>query len=190
MVKKNIIYRNFSEDESEFLDTPTDPFFEFADPEEIFDIKNVVLRDTSEKKGWYFTDDENIECTEKFNLNTGDYTIKGLENEFIIERKGSTAEFAHNITEKRFEQEMVRLDDFKWPFLVCEFTMDDLKNFPVNSGIPPKLWNKVRITKKFLISSFLRYQIQYKTKFILAGKYGMDVARGLFKLVSNAKKQV
>lgn len=178
-MKKITVLRNESEDASLFL--KWDP------KEESSDIKNLVYRDSAEKKGWIFLSDDEIEITEKANLFTGDYTIKGFEKDFIIERKGSTAEFAHNIFEKRFEDELIRLEDFKYPILICEFTMEDLRDFPVNSGIPPKIWNKVKVRGKYLMSAFARYQVKYKTKFILAGTEGMSIAKSLFKIVSNEK---
>ncbi len=146
--------------------------------------KITILRDSREKlnHGWMFEEDDFIKRTNIYSLPTGDYTIRGYENDFIIERKGSTSEFANNIFEERFERELVRLEEFKHPFIVLEFSFEDLLTYPVNSGIPPKFWNKVKLNGKFLVSAFNRYQMKYKTKFILAGKNGMDCAKSLFKI--------
>lgn len=181
-MKSAEILRSFEEDKKfsgKFKDFTKD----FVDLDENLDLKNIVYRDTSEKKGWFFEKSEVITKVEKANLMTGDYTIKGFEKDFVIERKGSTAEFAHNIFEKRFEDEMKRLEEFKLPFLVCEFSFDDLLQFPINSGIPAKLWPKVKVRSKFLLSAFMRYQVIYKTRFILAGDNGEQVAENLFKMV-------
>lgn len=176
------VIRSKTEDLPEFL--------KFADFEEIryedkskIDIKNFVIQDSREKRGWNFVKGEYISGVEVDGLKTGDYTIKGFEKDFVIERKGSTSEIAQNIFQERFEKELIRLEEFKYPYLICEFDFDDLVNFPVNSGIPPKLWKKVKTTGKYLVSAFMRYQVVYKTKFILAGSHGMEVAESLFKMM-------
>ncbi len=147
--------------------------------------KYKVLRDTSEKEGfgWYYEADDECLGTEKSNLNTGDYTIENYEKEFIIERKRNTGEWYKNIFEKRFEEEFKRLEEFAHPFLICEFTMNDLINFPFNSGIPQKYWSKLRAKSQYLISAMNRYQMVYKTKFILAGDHGREMAKCLFRKV-------
>lgn len=153
--------------------------------------KYCVLRDTSEKQGhgWIFDEDDDCSGTEKFNLFTGDYTIKGFEKELIIERKGSTAEFAQNIVQKRFKDEMERMEDFKFPFLILEFTLEDLINFPVNSCIPKKIWGKLKIRSKFLLSALTNYYLNYKTKIILAGDNGKTIAQKIFKQVFNEYRE-
>lgn len=182
--QKFTVLRDEKEDSPEFL--KIDNFLIDIPAEEKVDLKNIVLRDTSEKlgHGWWFGPDDIVETTEKANLFTGDYTLRGYEQDFIIERKGSTSEFSMNIFEKRFEDEMIRLDEFKWSFIVCEFTFEDLLSFPVNSGIPPRFWKKLKVNSSYLISAFLRYQVRYKTKIILAGEQAQVIATKLFKIVS------
>ena len=46
----------------------------------------------------------------KKKLNTGDYSIEGMESIFTIERKMSVSEIANNITENRFKDVLDRLD--------------------------------------------------------------------------------
>lgn len=179
--KKATVVRAIHEDE--VLPFNLECFTEESPPEPVVDLKNTVFQDTREQKGWYFNKEDFVLGTERRTLKTGDYTLAGYENQFVVERKGSTSEFSQNIFEKRFEAEMQRLEEFKYPFLICEFTMDDLIGFPVNSGIPPKLWYKVKINGKFLVSSFLRYQTLYKTKFILAGEHGQEICKSIFKQV-------
>ena len=185
---KMIILKNLQEEE--VLPLRIEDFIEDKkeDGELYTDLKNIIISDTREQKGWNFQPNDIIESVEKIGLPTGDYSIKGLETDFVIERKGSTGEFAQNITTERFENEMKRLESFRWPFLICEFDLDDLLDFPVNSGIPSKLWNKVKLRGKFLVSAFLRYQVIYKTKFILAGSNGMQIAESLFKMVARHGK--
>lgn len=151
----------------------------------------MILRDTAEKEGhgWWFEEDDDCKGTKKFNLFTGDYTIEGLEKKVIIERKGSTAEFSQNILEKRFKDELERMEEFEFPFLILEFTLEDLMQFPIGSGIPRYLWGKLKIRSKFLLSSLTYYHLHFKTKIILAGNYGKDIAKTIFKQTFTRNKE-
>lgn len=152
-----------------------------------------VLRDTNEKEnfGWWFEEDDRCEGTTTSNLFTGDYTIGGAEDIFVIERKRNTAEFATNIYEKRFEDELKRMEEFRYPFLILEFTIEDLVQFPKNSGIPESKWGQLKVTNKMLIKRYLEIDCEYRTKIILAGPFGAPVAFSLFKRIheqTNSKK--
>ena len=116
-------------------------------------------------------------------LPTGDYTIQGFEKILTIERKQSTSEFSQNILEARFDRELVRLEAFKYPFIILEFTMDDILDYPKGSGIPIRLWPKLRINSWKLLKTLMEYELKYKTKIILAGKNGKEVAASIFKRV-------
>ena len=61
-------------------------------------------------------------------LDTGDYSLEGLQDLFCIERKGNVSEFANNITEKRFKDVVERLSKFKHAFLLFEFNLEDVLN--------------------------------------------------------------
>ena len=142
--------------------------------------KFTVIQDTKEQKGWTFEENAYCEGMVRENLPTGDYTIKDFEKIFVIERKADTGEFARNITEGRFERELVRMEDFQLPFMVLEFTMNDILCFPHGSGIPKQVWPKLRITGRFMLKRLLDFETIYKTKIILAGRHGKDVAFSLF----------
>lgn len=143
-----------------------------------------VLRDDREKSSaWYFPRGGTCEGTTVKRLPTGDYTIKGHEDDFVIERKYTTGELAGNITQKRFIRELERLDDYVSPFLICEFTMYDVLHFPVGSHIPQNTWSKLRVTSDFLLKRILEFQVKYKTKWIFAGSDGFRVAWSLFKRI-------
>lgn len=142
--------------------------------------KFKVLKDNQEKPGWDFSDSKFCEDVEILHLHTGDYTVEGHEETFIIERKKSTGEVAANINQPRFERELERLELFKRPFIICEFTWDDVYNFPLNSGIPKEKWKDLKVTSKYLLSTLLDYQMKYKTKIILAGENAQNIASYLF----------
>lgn len=150
-----------------------------------------VIRDTREQKnnGWIFDADKVCSGTTTRKLDTGDYSLEGKEELFVIERKGSLPEWAHNLNEKRFEQEMERLEQFKWPFIVLEFTVEDLLNWPNNCGLPADKIKEVRTSSFFLLRRVCELEMKYKTKIIFAGNKGKEVAFSLFKRVmENVKK--
>jgi hypothetical protein len=146
--------------------------------------KYTVIRDDQEKANfWDFVPSQFCAGTISQRLPTGDYTLRGYENLLTIERKASTGEVYKNIFEARFDRELVRLDEFKYPFMVFEFTLEDLYLFPWNSGIPKYLWPKLKAKNHFMVKTITEYQIQYKVKVIFAGKRGKDIASSIFKRV-------
>ncbi len=144
-----------------------------------------VLRDSREKEdhGWIFPKDSRCQGTSDQHLPTGDYTLLGYEKLFIIERKGSVAEFAANVVQERFERELTRMDDFVHPYLVLEFDLADIISFPVNSGIPQDKWKDLKMTPKFFMLRLMEIQLQHDCKVVFVGKYGREFASSLFKRV-------
>ena len=130
--------------------------------------KYVILKDTREKNGWNFEFSERCLAVANWGLKTGDYTARGLEKELVIERKASTGELAMNLGKKRkaFEAEIERMSNFRWRYVLCEFSIDDLMNFPVNSGIPEKQLQFVRMNGKFMWKKLCEYQEQHGVQVI------------------------
>lgn len=149
-----------------------------------------VIRDTREQTGWWFRETDKCFGTTEETLKTGDYTIRGFEDRFVIERKGCSGEFAQNILQDRFERELERLEEFQWPFLILEFSMSDIMQYPKNSGLPYYVQKKSKISPSLILSRLLDYQLKYKTKIILAGSAGEEIATRLFlKLLKKAQKE-
>lgn len=153
--------------------------------------KYLVIRDSREKEnhGWTFKEDDDCAGTIIQSIPTGDYTLKNWETDFVIERKKNTAELCQNIYEKRFERELERLDSFKYPFIICEFSFDDVVAFPINSGLPKSLYHKVKMSADFMQSALAKWQIQHKVKIIFAGNNGDVAAKKLFKYIMKYGKQ-
>jgi len=94
----------------------------------------LAIADTRDKDEYRwtfssFTKDKEFEGVEIKKLDVGDYSIVGLEDILAIERKKSVEEIANNISkndEARFKRELIKLKEFKYPFLICEFTIHDL----------------------------------------------------------------
>lgn len=113
-------------------------------------MKPKILKDNQEKKGWTFAD---YNCEVKIvNLNTGDYTVEGQEEYLCIERKASTGELALNLGKcmTRFKAEFVRMQTFKYKYLICEFPECNFFCFPEKSGIPRNTWPKIRMNGKYI----------------------------------------
>lgn len=148
-----------------------------------------IIRDTSEKEGfgWYFDSKYESRCVGTIDkkLSTGDYTIKGLEDVFTIERKLSTAEIYKNINEKRFTRELERFASFKYTFIICEFDMADIFSFPINSGIPKEKWFMLKLDGKYILRCLNEIVIKYNTNIIYAGKHGKEVANSIFKRMAD-----
>ena len=125
---------------------------------------NVII-DTREQHPWQF---ETIEKT-MAKLDTGDYSLKGFEDLFCIERKGSVSEFANNITEKRYVDVVERLSKVKYSFLLLEFDLYDLLRYPEGSNVPKRIREKIRITPKFLLKKINELQIMHNIKVVFCG---------------------
>ena len=130
-----------------------------------------ILIDTRDKQGLNFEGFEKCEAQEVIGLKTGDYTLEGLETSLCIERKASTGEVALNLGKKRktFEAEMERASQFRWAYIICEFSIDDLMNFPQNSGIPKSKWPYIRMNGRYMWRKFCEYQEEYGVQIIFCG---------------------
>jgi ERCC4-type nuclease len=125
----------------------------------------VIIVDTREQIPWEF----GFHVTSHKKLNTGDYSIEGLEHILCIERKRSVSEIANNISEPRFKDVLDRMDKIKHSFILLEFSLDDLYSFPVGSDIPEKLWDKIKITSKYLLKYLIQIQLNRNIHIVFCG---------------------
>lgn len=127
-----------------------------------------IIVDTREKHFWDFSSIEGVEVVVQ-KLDTGDYSLDWLEYDFCIERKKSVSEIASNLTDKRFWAEMERMREFRYKFLLCEFSMDDILIYPKNSGIPKSKLYKIKIRAPYILSRLAQIQVDYGVHVIFAG---------------------
>lgn len=129
----------------------------------------TILTDTREKKPWDFG---------FYGFNTriatlpyGDYTVEGKENIIVVERKASSGELAINLGKEidRFSFEMERMRPVERKYIICEFSSDDIQNFPKNSGIPKKLWSSIRMNKWIMFDRISSLSDDYNINFVFAG---------------------
>lgn len=129
--------------------------------------KPVILRDKREKIPWTFDFYNDVDVID-YSLKTADYSLKGFEDSFGIERKRSTNEISINlgIKKKQFEAELERFSHFRFAYVICEFPMSYLDTFPVNSGIPESRWKSIRINKNYMKMQIGRMSAKYQIEFI------------------------
>jgi len=131
--------------------------------------KYWIIKDTREKTGWNFQESESCKGTKSQALETGDYSVEGLEDLLCIERKASVAELAANVTQKRFQNEIERMQEYKHAFIILEFSINDILAFPVGSNIPKKKWKYIKIKGPFILKKISEYQVKYNIHVIPCG---------------------
>lgn len=125
----------------------------------------TIIVDTREQLPWEFGN----HTTSRTKLDTGDYSIEGLEHLLAIERKQSVSEIANNITEKRFPGFLERLSSIPHRFMLFEFDLDDVYNFPVGSEIPKSKWDKLKVTNNYILKHLSLINIRYNIHTIFCG---------------------
>ena len=125
----------------------------------------TIIRDTREKEGYTFEPSNTRYHTCKGmiyrKLDTGDYSIEGLEDRLCIERKASVVELAGNVghDRQRFLNEIERMKEFPHKYIILEFSLSDLMMFPEGSSILEKDWGKVKVTNTFMLKTLMEFQI-------------------------------
>jgi ERCC4-type nuclease len=127
----------------------------------------IIIKDTREQEGYSFEPSSSRYHTCKGmvtqKLDTGDYSIVGLEDKLCIERKASVVEFANNIghDQARFMREIERMEKIPHRYMVFEFSLSDLMNFPEGSGIPESDWGKLKVTNRFMLKMIMEFQMKH-----------------------------
>lgn len=125
----------------------------------------TIIVDTREQTPWEF--DNYTTANQK--LDTGDYSIQGLENVFAIERKRTVSEIANNITESRFKDVLERLQKFQHKFILLEFTLNNVLDYPIGSTVPKRMWHTLKITSKYILKYLTEINIKYGIHTIYCG---------------------
>lgn len=141
----------------------------------------TIIVDTREQQPWIFKE----HTTAHQKLDTGDYSVQGLEHLLCIERKKSASEFATNIIESRFKDVIMRMSQLKYSFLLLEFDLQDLMIYPIGSTIPKKMWDKVKVTPTFLLKNIIELQLNHNIKVLFCGNAtnAMKIAEFIMKKI-------
>lgn len=151
----------------------------------------TIIKDTREKNGYEFEPfafgfKSCAGYVEK-PLETGDYTILGLEDQVCIERKASTTEMAVNLglDKARFMAEIERMVSFQHKFLILEFSMADLLVFPERSSVPYARRAQVRTKGPYMFKTLTEFQVQRGIQVLFCGdkKHGQIMTNNLLKRV-------
>lgn len=137
----------------------------------------TVIKDTREQEGHGYTFEKfsgrytSCEGMVVQKLETGDYTLVGFEDKLCIERKGQISELAINLGQdkRRFMDEIGRMKTFPFKFLVLEFTLEDVMDFPEGSSIPKDKWDSVVITNKYMLKMLIEFQMYDDIHVIFCG---------------------
>lgn len=143
----------------------------------------MIIIDSREKRPYTFETPYEV-CK----LDTGDYSLRGYEAVFTVDRKATVSELAGNLTTKRFKNELERMAKIPHSFLLLEFSFDDILRFPYGSDIPRKRWRYLKVKAPFIISALSTISIKYGVHVIYAGN--RDNARDiLLNLLKNFGRQ-
>jgi hypothetical protein len=126
----------------------------------------VVLVDTREQRPWRLR----YPCL-PITLDAGDYTIRGAEKRFRIERKGKPSEFARNCGGDwpRFSAALARLRAYTHRAIVCDFTMHDIMAARWPGAITPDV----------ILGRMSEIMCEMQIPILLAGAHGRRVAETL-----------
>lgn len=127
--------------------------------------KFTIIIDTREQLPWEF----GYHTTSHQKLDTGDYSIAGFEDVLAIERKRSVSEIANNLSEKRFLDVLERMNSIRYSFILLEFNLQEVLDYPNNSEIPKKLWSKLRVSGNYILKRLVEIQMQYNINIIFCG---------------------
>lgn len=149
----------------------------------------TIIVDTREQKPWTF-ENHAIANTK---LDTGDYSIQGLEDILCIERKRNVAEIANNITESRFKDVIDRIKKYKFSFILLEFNIDDVLRYPIGSTIPKKIWSKIRISPQYIMKNLIDLQVENNIHVIFCGspstaeQIALSIMNRVYKMTVESK---
>jgi len=138
-------------------------------------FKEII--DSREQKGWDFRGVPDLSYTIG-KLDTGDYAVEGLED-LCVERKRSVSELAGNFSEERWTNVLERMSSFKHPYIICEFELKDVINYPFN--MPKELRAKIKVRGAYVLKRITEAEIKYGVRFVFAGKYGQNFFISLIK---------
>lgn len=139
----------------------------------------TVIKDTREQDGYFFSEFNTCAGMIDQKLDTGDYSIVGMEDKICIERKGCVEELAVNLGQKKhaFLAEVERMTPFPHKFIVLEFSLEDLIKFPDETRIPVKNKASLKITGKYMLKCLFEFQLYNNVQILFCGnKYNAFLA--------------
>lgn len=145
-----------------------------------------IQRDTREHdtRGWFWKEEVKkpglcrVLGTIEECISAGDYTIKGLEDKVVIERKTGFSELFGNMSPKenkiRFEKEMIKLESVQHKYILIE---SSLSNDILSLGIPQHYKGP---PASRVLDWIISLGIDYNVNILFVGNTGKRVARTIF----------
>jgi DNA excision repair protein ERCC-4 len=120
------------------------------------DLRPVIAVDTREQNPLKFSRLQAV----SFALFTGDYSIRGLENQFAVERKSidDIVNCCLSTQRERFEHELLRLRGYRFKRLLVIGTREDIAAGRYHS----------RITPKAVLATLGAFEIRYDLPIVFA----------------------
>jgi len=145
--------------------------------------KPILVIDTREKTPWDFSYDDAFERVVYRKLDSGDYSIEGMENIIVVERKASVDELYNNFLKekkRRIYAEFERLENHPFKFLVVEATCEDIMN-PHQYYVNKKKINKQspKMPVAVVASNLTRLMLEYNAQVIFGGNRAQGMTRGI-----------
>lgn len=144
--------------------------------------KPILIVDTREKTPWDFTNDDAFAEVVFTKLDGGDYSLRGLEDILVIERKATVDELFVNFTtnRERIKAEFERLGKHKFKILVVEETCDDILN-PYKYYINKKKINKrsPKMPVAVVASGLTNLLLEHNVHIIFGGTRAQAMVRGI-----------
>jgi hypothetical protein len=127
----------------------------------------LIIVDTREKTGWWdLSKYDGCDGQISSKIDAGDYSLYDYPNLITIERKRTINEIANNLGREyeRFCREFERMQKYKNKYVICEFTLDSLIDYPKNE--PKYLQKSIRMNGKFMLKRIDELENKYNVKFI------------------------
>lgn len=153
------------------------------------DTEFTIIVDTREQHPWSF--DDHLVANKK--LDTGDYSIEGMENLLCIERKNGIAEIANNMTESRFVDVIERMKSYKHSYILIECDYDQMMHYPIGSDVPKRLWKQIKISPAFIMKFLTELSVYHGIHVIFCGnpswaeKTALSIMKRVHKLYHGKK---
>lgn len=144
--------------------------------------KPILLIDTRERTPYDFDGDEDFSEIRHIKLDAGDYTIDGLQNLIVIERKANADELFNNFTQNkdRIYAEFDRLRNHKIKVIMIEQSCEDVFN-PQNYYVNKKGLNKrdFKMPVAVVASNLTDLIVDYGVQVIFAGSKARSMTKSI-----------
>jgi len=126
-------------------------------------------------------------------LPVGDYSLKGLETEIAIERKGDDLISSICQDRDRFERELIKTRTYLYFAIVCECSLSDLANGSFHSRMKPKsaIQTILTFSVRYNIPVFFADNRAYASRVVesLLEKFARECFKK-FHLLTKKEKQI